>query len=94
MRATEAGYLAVTPFGIDLTRCQVQKLAALGKPVLIAYDADRPGWEGAERTENQLRKAGVPAVRLSPTPRKDIGEMSAEESRRWMEQQGIRAKIA
>lgn len=44
-RLTEAGYTAVASMGTDLSPTQVEKLAALGKEVIVAFDND-PGGGG------------------------------------------------
>src|SRR5262249_27394460 len=53
-----AGFLAVAALGSVLSDAQADKLVALGKEVVIAFDNDDPGREGAKAASESLRGRG------------------------------------
>src|SRR5207237_1116406 len=61
-----ASYPAVASLGADLSPEQADKLAALGKRVLVAYDNDEAGRAGSARACGLLRAKGVTAKECVP----------------------------
>jgi len=77
-RAREAGILAVSCLGSDLSAEQAKKLAGLGKVVLLAFDNDRAGKEGRGRARDRLCGHGLFADQFFFPPQfKDLAEMTA-----------------
>lgn len=90
-RATEADYPAVALLGTDLSATQVQKLAALKKTVVVALDNDEAGRAATVRVHHRLRRTGLDAhVWHVPDAVKDLGEMSAEAIKNYMDCLGER----
>jgi hypothetical protein len=85
-RAEEAGIAAVACLGTHLSDVQAAKLAALGKPVLIAFDNDDAGRQGAAAAAERLRGL-CEGVRACPVPAgfHDVGDMPAEAVARWVQ---------
>src|SRR5262249_46357584 len=82
-RLAEAGIPAVACLGSDLTSQQSTRLSLLGKKVIVAFDADDAGREGAARALVELgRPSWARAVELPPSY-KDVAEMSAEAVAKW-----------
>lgn len=83
-RLTEVGHAAVASMGADLSPTQAEKLAALGKEVIVAFDNDPAGRENAYRVTRQLCRAGVETnVWPPPAACKDIGETPPQELLKW-----------
>jgi Toprim-like len=86
LRVMEAGYPAVASLGADLTEVQADKLAALNKQVLVAFDNDEAGREGAERAVTRLRGKKVWPRTWSPLQEfKDLGDTPWHEVVAWVE---------
>jgi len=83
--AVYACYPAVASLGADLTPEQADKLAALGKRVLVAYDNDEAGRGGSARACGLLRARGV-AVKecVVPDGLHDVGDCSGEQVARMV----------
>ena len=85
LRAAEAGIVAVSGFGTGLSVMQMQKLAVLNKPVVVAFDNDDAGRAAAPDLARMLRRGCVRAeVRHPPAAFKDVGEMPAEAVSQWL----------
>jgi hypothetical protein len=84
-RATEAGFPAVGLLGTDMSEVQVEKLAAMGSEVVIAFDNDEPGRENGQRVYSRLRARSIDVGIWSPPEQfKDVGEMPPEEVVAWL----------
>jgi hypothetical protein len=84
-RAHEAGFTAVAPFGVELSQTQAEKLAALDRHIIIAFDNDEAGVFSRSRASATLRAQGVTVSVLPPPPAyKDVGEMAAEAVANWL----------
>jgi DNA primase len=63
---------------------QIQKLAGLGKRVVVAFDNDPAGVENAVKVRARLLAHGAEAeIRHPPKAFKDVGEMTAKEVATW-----------
>jgi hypothetical protein len=92
-RATEAGVAAVAAFGSDLSPVQADKLAALHKNVVIAYDNDEAGRYGSARAADLLRDREVRTRQWSPPEQfHDVGDMTVDDIVAWLNR--LREKIA
>ncbi len=88
LRATEAGIPAVAGLGNSLTDTQLDKLAALGRKVVIGFDNDEAGQKGAKKVSWELQQMRVEVeVRHPPATYKDYGEMRAAEVASWLADQ-------
>ena len=84
LRAAEAGIPAVAALGTDLLVRHVDKLKALGREVVVAFDNDESGRKAAAAVAVQLGREGIRAsVRHPPSGTKDVGEMAPGEVARW-----------
>jgi hypothetical protein len=76
MAAFEAGFWAVGSFGARISETQSHLiLAAKPTTVVIAYDMDKAGEEGAHHAHEVLSRLGVITVRPRWDGYKDLGEM-------------------
>lgn len=84
-RLEEAGATGVACLGNVVTDQQAQKLVALKKRVLVAFDNDVAGQTGALAAYDTLKKVGasVEVVRV-PDAYHDVGEMPAAEVAAWV----------
>jgi hypothetical protein len=79
-RAEEAGYLAVATLGADLSPVQAEKLAALNKMVVRAFDNDEAGRAGARKAFDLLLNKHIRQWELTlPDSAHDLGEMQPQE---------------
>ena len=87
LKASEANLPVLASLGCDLSSEQAMKLSSLGRIIRIAYDNDEPGKSGAVRVYQKLL-AMKACVTLFPIPSmfKDLGEMPADEIRKWYNQ--------
>lgn len=84
-KATEAGMLAVSSLGKDVTDGQAELLARLGKTVLIAFDNDESGRSGAAAALRTLSCYRVPAKQIQvPAEYHDVGEMPVDHIKEWL----------
>jgi hypothetical protein len=83
--ATAADALAVASLGHGLSAKQTEKLARLGKRVLVAFDNDDSGRDGAVSTVNRLKAAGV-NTRFATLPPEfhDLGSMTPHAVQHWL----------
>jgi hypothetical protein len=85
-KCNEAGIPAVACLGNDLTDSQAIKLGLLRRNVVVAFDNDDAGRQGATRAMVALRPhcwaRRVRAVQI-PEGHKDLAEMSAEAVAEW-----------
>mgnify|MGYP000991570181 CR=1 FL=1 len=81
----EAGYEAVGTFGSVLYPYQLRLLERLApRKVIVAYDMDRAGQEGARKALDSLRRdSGLPAIRATWGGYKDAAEMPVTTRRRF-----------
>jgi hypothetical protein len=90
-RLAEAGHTAVALLGSDATDEQLRLLAALEKPILVAFDNDPAGEVALGRFRRKYEASDVTfewdpfAV---PGPYQDVGETPVEELRRAILDQG------
>lgn len=88
IRVAEARYVAVAVLGSEPSVEQVRKLAALDKPVWVAFDNDDAGEKGRLRLREWIEAGGL-RLRTeafhAPAKYKDIGEVPAEELARAVE---------
>lgn len=83
-RAVEAGVPAVAILGNEATVKQAKMLAVLKKVVVIAFDNDEAGQDGAPRSRDRLQTVGVTThVVAVPPAYHDLGDMPASEVRAW-----------
>jgi DNA primase len=86
LRVMEAGYPAVASLGAELTEVQAEKLAGLNKQVLVAFDNDEAGREGAVKAITRLQAKKVWARSWSPLQAfEDLGDTPRQEVRAWVE---------
>jgi hypothetical protein len=84
-KATEAGVLAVSSLGKDVTDDQAELLARLGKTVFIAFDNDESGRSGAAAALRTLSCHRVRAKQIHvPATYHDVGEMSVDHIKEWL----------
>jgi hypothetical protein len=82
----EARVPAVACLGSDLSTQQAQKLARLGKQVLIAFDNDKAGREGTKRAFGRLlERLWFVCPLPMPTGFKDLAEMPAAAVVEWFQ---------
>jgi DNA primase len=63
----------------------VERLAALRKHVVVAFDNDEAGRRGRADVEQALARARVPLSQASlPDDYKDVAEMPLEEAKEWL----------
>lgn len=73
--------------GTDLSQTQIEKLVALKKEIIVAFDADTAGRENAPIVTRQLRQSGVKTLEWGPPKAyKDLGEVPASELSDWIEE--------
>jgi Toprim-like len=86
-KSIEADVPAVSCFGNDLSLDQAEKLALLGKRILVAFDRDEVGQAAAPWAVERLRSKGVQADQLLvPEPYHDVAEMPACVLSEWVRQ--------
>jgi DNA primase len=92
-RLTAVGAPSVACMGSDLTQAQASSLAGLKKEVLVAFDNDDAGRDGARRALDALSQRGVTARILAvPAEFNDLGEMPSGAVAEWLrETVGMRA---
>jgi DNA primase len=75
LRCLDAGFSAVACFGCQLHEKQAGKLFALNKPIIIGFDADQEGQQGAfEIVMDYWKDSRISSLR-PPSPYEDLGEM-------------------
>src|SRR5262249_6510904 len=75
LRCLEAGHSAVGCTGLNLSDTQSEKLRALKKPVIVAFDNDQEGEIGASRLVQELWDLEVSSLSI-PAQYKDLAEMT------------------
>jgi hypothetical protein len=92
-RVEEAGFLAVSPLGCELSGRQADKIVSLDKKVFLCFDNDKAGREATGKAEWDFVLAQWPGGRsvsddaaplFVPDPYKDVGEMPAAELAAWL----------
>jgi hypothetical protein len=85
LRGVQAGLPTVATFGVDVSEAQLDKLAAMHRRVVVAFDNDKRGRYRAPLVAEKLRERGVEVeVRHPADPYKDLGEMPVEAVRAWL----------
>jgi hypothetical protein len=79
-----AGYPAVALLGTAVSDVQVQKLAALKKGLVIAFDNDQAGRENAENVRSCFPTEVDAYVRFPPEEFEDVGAMPPEAVKAWL----------
>ena len=88
--ALESDVPAVAVMGTDLSRIQAEKLARLGKLVLLAFDNAEAGQNGMRAAADHLSQTGVKWEPLHvPAEYHDVGEMFPSEVAAWVETAGF-----
>ena len=78
---------AVASLGADLSEHQANKLLLLGRRVLVAYDNDEAGRDGAQKALKVLHDKGHRADQLFvPKKYHDVAEMPASAVAEWVRQ--------
>jgi hypothetical protein len=80
LRLAEAGHTGVALMGEEASTTHLEMLAALGKPVWVAFDNDTAGREARDRLRKRMLRCGVTFPGnpfYVPEPFKDLGEMDA-----------------
>lgn len=67
-RASGGKILGLAPCGTALTDEQTQRIAALGKPIIVLFDADTAGADATERAWHRLAAAGVTNALIARLP--------------------------
>jgi hypothetical protein len=86
-RLSEVGARSMACLGSDLTRSQVTWLADMKKEILVAFDNDDAGRDGARRAVEALSGRGVVARAITiPAQFNDLGDMPAGAVAEWLQE--------